>query len=146
MPHRLRGLVAARAGWRCEYCLAPEAIFNSPLEVDHIQPKERGGADDQTNLALACRSCNGSKHLATTARDPLSGRTVDLFNPRMDVWDAHFVLSVPTAEVAGRTDVGRATAVRLKMTGPKQREARRLWILLFSFPDAPPAHDPADDE
>ena len=29
-------LVAARAKHRCEYCHAPEAIFNFPFEVEHI--------------------------------------------------------------------------------------------------------------
>ena len=145
MPHKLRVLVAARAGWRCEYCLAPEAIFNSPLEVEHIQPKESGGADEAWNLALACRSCNASKYLATTARDPLRGRMVRLFNPRTDGWDEHFVFQARTAEIAGRTAIGRATAARLRMNGPKQREARRLWMLLFSFPDAPPIAYGGDD-
>ena len=30
--------VALRAGHRCEYCYAPEAVFNLPLEVEHIVP------------------------------------------------------------------------------------------------------------
>ena len=36
-------LVAERAGHRCEYCHAPEAIFNVPFEVDHIMPLAKGG-------------------------------------------------------------------------------------------------------
>jgi hypothetical protein len=28
--------VAARAAHRCEYCHAPEALFNFPFEVEHI--------------------------------------------------------------------------------------------------------------
>jgi hypothetical protein len=31
-------LVAERAGHRCEYCHAPEAIFNVPFKVDYIVP------------------------------------------------------------------------------------------------------------
>lgn len=31
-------LVSARAGHRCEYCHAPEAIFNFPFEVEHALP------------------------------------------------------------------------------------------------------------
>jgi hypothetical protein len=30
--------VAARAGHLCEYCRAPELIFNFPFEVEHIIP------------------------------------------------------------------------------------------------------------
>jgi hypothetical protein len=29
-------VVAQRAGHRCEYCRAPEAVFNFPFEVEHI--------------------------------------------------------------------------------------------------------------
>jgi hypothetical protein len=36
-------LVAERAAHRCEYCHAPEAIFNFPFEVEHIIPPLHGG-------------------------------------------------------------------------------------------------------
>src|SRR5215216_5940901 len=72
MPHRLVDLVASRARFRCEYCLAPEILFNVRMEVEHIYPLSLGGADELPNLALACRACNGFKHTATMARDPLT--------------------------------------------------------------------------
>lgn len=31
------------------------------LTVDHIIPKEKGGTDDEWNLTVACRTCNGRK-------------------------------------------------------------------------------------
>ena len=34
----LYDLVAARAGYRCEYCHAPEVLFNHRFPVDHIIP------------------------------------------------------------------------------------------------------------
>jgi len=43
--------VALRAGHRCEYCHAPEVVFNLPLEVEHIIPISRGGAESGDNLA-----------------------------------------------------------------------------------------------
>jgi hypothetical protein len=141
MAHRLYRLVAARAGHRCEYCLAPEAIFSSPFEVEHIQPRRAGGADDESNLALACRSCNGSKYTATSAHDPLTGRLAPLFSPRTDSWDEHFAIDELSAEIVGLTDVGRATIIRLRMNEPQQRQARRLWIYLFRFPTDPPTPD-----
>ena len=141
MPHRLYLLVAARAGSRCEYCLAPETIFNNPFEVEHIRPRHTGGRDDESNLALACRSCNASKHIATSAPDPRSGRVVRLFSPRTDAWDEHFLLDQQSAEILGLTDVGRATVARLRMNETQRRQARRLWILLFRFPAEPPAAD-----
>ncbi len=39
---------------RCAYCDATE----TPLQVDHIRPKARGGSDRVSNLTLACPSCN----------------------------------------------------------------------------------------
>lgn len=50
--------VALRAGHRCEYCHALEAVFNFPFEVEHVTPVALGGGDTAENLALACRSCN----------------------------------------------------------------------------------------
>ncbi len=51
-------LVAARARHACEYCRAPEIVFNLPFEVEHITPQSRGGKTTEDNLALSCRSCN----------------------------------------------------------------------------------------
>jgi 5-methylcytosine-specific restriction endonuclease McrA len=36
-------LVSARARHSCEYCRAPEIVFNLPFEVEHIIPLARGG-------------------------------------------------------------------------------------------------------
>lgn len=141
MPHRLRDLVAERASHRCEYCLAPEKLSNSTFEVEHIQPRFLGGADDEWNLALACRSCNGSKLVSTSAPDPLTGLVVRLFTPRIDRWRACFSVDVGSGAIIGRSDIGRATVARLQMNGPQQRSARRLWIYLFDFPADPPTLD-----
>ena len=138
MPHRLREIVAARARYRCEYCLAPETLFNNRFEVDHIVPQARGGADEEWNLALACGSCNRSKYVATSAIDPTDQREVRLFNPRTDTWSDHFERDVRTADIYGLTDIGRATVLRLRLNRPEQIRARRLWALLFAFPNDPP--------
>ena len=44
----------ARAQHRCVYCGATEG----PMHLDHAVPRSRGGADDESNLVLACASCN----------------------------------------------------------------------------------------
>ena len=41
----------------CVYCDAE----NVPLEVEHIQPKSKGGSNRISNLTLACRPCNEAK-------------------------------------------------------------------------------------
>ncbi|WP_293142745.1 HNH endonuclease [Okeania sp. SIO3I5] len=50
--------VAKRAKHLCEYCYAPEVIFNLAFEVEHIIPIAKGGLNEVQNLALACRICN----------------------------------------------------------------------------------------
>ncbi|ANB02353.1 RNA-guided endonuclease IscB [Ectothiorhodospira sp. BSL-9] len=42
---------------RCAYCGARDL----PLEVDHINPRSRGGSDRVSNLTLACHDCNQAK-------------------------------------------------------------------------------------
>jgi hypothetical protein len=126
--------VAQRAGHRCEYCHAPEAIFNFPFEVEHAIPVAQRGADDDTNLALACRACNLHKSDHVTGDDPTTQAVVPLFNPRLDRWDDHFEIQPETGEIRGRTPVGRATVARLHMNTSVQLEARRLWMRLGLFP------------
>ena len=41
----------------CAYC----GKENVPLQVEHIQPRSRGGTDRVTNLCLACKPCNTKK-------------------------------------------------------------------------------------
>jgi 5-methylcytosine-specific restriction endonuclease McrA len=68
--------VGTRAEHRCEYCHAPEAIFNFPFEVEHIVPPDRGGAQDESSLALACRACNLFKSNHVEAADNETRTTV----------------------------------------------------------------------
>lgn len=42
---------------QCAYCGAKDI----PLEIEHIQPKSKGGSDRISNLCLACHKCNQSK-------------------------------------------------------------------------------------
>jgi hypothetical protein len=127
-------LVARRAGRLCEYCRAPERVSGSVFEVEHVVPQSAGGSDDPTNLALACPSCNRCKGERQAARDPASGRTVPLFNPRTDRWDDHFRIDIDRAEVVGLTPIGRATVACLDMNSPQQFAARALWIQLGLYP------------
>jgi hypothetical protein len=116
-------------------------LFNSYFEVEHIRPLALGGTDDEWNLALACRACNGIKQTAMLARDPLTHQLVRLFDPRSDVWNDHFEANTNTATIDGLTDIGRATVARLRMNARKQVEARWVWIILFGFPDGPTMPD-----
>jgi hypothetical protein len=131
-PHY--AFVARRAGHQCEYCRAPEAIFNSPFEVEHVVPTSRGGVDDPSNLALACRSCNVHKAAHLTGEDDATRSTAALFHPRRDEWEEHFRADRETGAIGGLTPVGRATVARLQMNTTAQLLARQLWTRLGLFP------------
>jgi hypothetical protein len=126
--------IAQRANHRCEYCKAPEVVFNFPLEVEHIVPLSRQGSDDEANLALACRSCNLRKGNRISGMSSSSNVEVRFFNPREDQWGDHFQVSVESGEVVGRTPVGEVTVEYLEMNSPAQVGARQLWIRLGLFP------------
>lgn len=122
--------VARRARYRCEYCGYPEAASSTPLEVDHIVPEAKGGPTTLDNLALCCRSCNLHKHIKTEAVDPITGRTVPLFNPRTHQWPEHFVLNRDTGEILGLTPIGRATVEALVLNSAHAIATRRILIRL----------------
>jgi hypothetical protein len=131
-PHY--GSVALRAGHRCEYCHAPEVVFNFPFEVEHIIPVARGGTDTDANWALACRSCNLWKATHVQSLDPESGAEVRIFHPRNDPWDDHFAVDLEQGALVGRTPIGRATIMRLRMNHHAQHMARHQWMRLGLFP------------
>jgi hypothetical protein len=127
-------LVAARAGHRCEYCHAPEAVFNFPFEIEHVTPLGQSGSDSEENLALACRSCNLFKSDEVISLDPESGENIQLFHPRQQHWNEHFTVSVTDGIVIGLTPSGRATVSRLRMNSTTQCNARRHWVRIGLYP------------
>ncbi len=42
---------------QCAYC----GVKDVPLEIEHIEPKSKGGSDRISNLCLACHKCNQCK-------------------------------------------------------------------------------------
>ena len=122
--------VARRAENRCEYCRAPEDVFNFAFEVEHIHPKARGGQNDLPNLALSCSACNRFKGDAVTGIDPQTEQETSLFNPREDIWAVHFESNLSNGNIRGLTPKGRVTIVRLQMNRPQQVRARVHWMQL----------------
>lgn len=138
MPHRLYSEVAERADHRCEYCKSPEAISPGLFEVEHIEPRVRGGSDGLQNLALACTPCNRRKARAVDWIDPESVplQIVPLYNPRRHAWHVHFEFDITDERILiiGLTPTGRATVQRLGMNDPHMVDARLLWWRLELFP------------
>lgn len=126
--------MAARARHRCEYCRAPEALFNVTHEVEHIVPRAKGGPDHPDNLALSCRHCNLRKQVRTEGTDPNTGRTAPLFNPRSHRWEEHFRVDLEAKTIQGLTPVGRATVECLDLNSPTQLFARQQWARLDEWP------------
>jgi hypothetical protein len=126
--------VATRAGHRCEYCHAPEAIFNVPFEVEHIRPVSLGGDNSLENLSLACRMCNLAKSNHLTAVDPEESGVHELFHPRRDRWEDHFEVQLPAMTVAGLTPSGRATIACLGINRPRAVVARQHWSRIGLYP------------
>lgn len=55
----VRYRILSRAKFRCELCGI--SADQKALEVDHIVPRNKGGADDESNLQSLCYSCNAMK-------------------------------------------------------------------------------------
>lgn len=119
---------------RCGYCLTPQEIVSMPFEIEHIRPLAEGGTDDEENLWLACRNCNGFKHAKTKALDPITKTEVSLFNPRTQDWNEHFEFGEDKTEITGKTDCGRATVIALRLNFEPAVNARKLWVSVGWFP------------
>jgi 5-methylcytosine-specific restriction endonuclease McrA len=61
--YEVREYLLEKWGRRCAYC----GKTGVPLQIEHIQPKSRGGTDRVSNLTLACDPCNGRKTNRTVA-------------------------------------------------------------------------------
>jgi hypothetical protein len=66
---RNRFEVFKRDGFRCAYC--GKEPPNVVLEVDHIDPKSKGGKDHLNNLLTACFDCNRGKSNIPLEKAPL---------------------------------------------------------------------------
>ncbi len=56
--YEVREYLLAKWGRKCAYCGAE----NTPLNIDHIHPRSRGGSDRISNLCVACIPCNQAKN------------------------------------------------------------------------------------
>lgn len=61
--YEVRGYLLEKFGHKCIYCGATD----TPLEIEHITPKSRGGSNRISNLTLACTECNQRKGSQTAA-------------------------------------------------------------------------------
>jgi 5-methylcytosine-specific restriction endonuclease McrA len=63
LGYEIREYLLEKWGRECAYC----ADTDTPLQIEHIDPKANGGSNRISNLTLACRPCNQEK-----GRQPLA--------------------------------------------------------------------------
>lgn len=114
MPASLKRAVRERARGFCEYCRSHQRFSTQPFYIDHIMPQQ-DDAISLDNLALACPACNNHKYNKTTARDPVSGKEVNLYHPRRQRWHDHFCWDENFIFILGPTAIGRAPVEALKL-------------------------------
>lgn len=87
------------------------------------------------NLALACVSCSLRKGARIEAPDPVTGNTVELYNPRRHSWREHFEWHESDV-VVGLTAVGRATVAALELNRSLIRAIRHAEMEFGRHPPA----------
>nr|UZQ22100.1 HEARO endonuclease [uncultured bacterium] len=55
--YEVREYLLTKWNRKCAYC----SVENVPFEIEHIQPKSKGGSDRVSNLTIACHDCNQKK-------------------------------------------------------------------------------------
>jgi hypothetical protein len=128
-----RELVVARAGGVCEYCRLVQAATGVTFHIEHFLPRSQGGQTAMTNLVLSCPGCNLAKAERTSGPDS-NGKTQPFFNPReFDPgslgWHLHFTMDRESGTIVGRTPIGEATVLALRMNDAIGIFARKLQIL-----------------
>ena len=132
MERSLEALVWHRAGGRCEYCQLSWQLSTWPFEVDHIIAEHHLGPTESRNLCLACFACNRHKGPNVAGVDPATKKVIPLFNPRRHKWSRHFPWDGP--KLVGRTTIGRATVVALKINLDHRMDLRQGLIDEGVFP------------
>lgn len=132
ISEKLKNKVRRKAKNRCGYFLLPQSLNPSRLEIEHLSATANGGSDNEENLWLACRLCNGYKGIQTEAKDPQTNRIALIFNPRTQNWKKHFEWNAEV--ITGKTVCGQATVQALKLNNEIISPLRKKWISAGWFP------------
>ncbi|BBI73681.2 hypothetical protein HAALTHF_31920n [Vreelandella aquamarina] len=57
LGYEVREYLLEKWGRECAYC----GTADTPLEIEHVIPRSRGGSNRVSNLTLSCHPCNQSK-------------------------------------------------------------------------------------
>lgn len=132
ISQQLRREVRIRAGGRWEYCLMAEEFLVWGCEVDHIISRKHGGTTELSNLAFCCALCNRAKGTDIASIHSESEELVRLFNPRQDLWEAHF--RPEGNRVVGLTLIGQVTVSLLQLNHEERLVERAFSRKIGKFP------------
>jgi hypothetical protein len=130
----LRAATMQRASYHCEYCKSQDKYLQTAFTIDHIVPESLEGTSDFDNLAYACFLCNRLKSNKIKVFDDLTDKWVALFNPRKDIWQAHFTWNNDSTKIIGISNIGRCTVQALKLNRIKLVEYRQCIIPFGTHP------------
>lgn len=99
IPQRTRFAILKRDNFRCQYC--GKTSEQTQLEVDHIIPVAKGGADDEGNLITSCKICNRGKLV-----DDVIPNTVCTTNEDIDKRIAEIIESEKQKALSTRQEPG----------------------------------------
>lgn len=149
LPKTVRFQVFQRGNFTCAYC--GQRPPNVMLEVDHIQPKAKGGTDEISNLVCACRDCNrgkGTRRLLDDVPDALIAKAaesrerlkqfkamqkaealiVDANNGRINALDAYWHKDVWGRDNLHWTDIGRNSVKRFLGSLSEEEIKDAMWV------------------
>ncbi|MEM9164344.1 MAG: HNH endonuclease [Cyanobacteria bacterium P01_F01_bin.4] len=132
IPEALRQLVIERAAKKCEYCLIHQTFSIYSHEIDHAVATKHSGQSTSENLVLACLPCNRHKGSDLTSLDPITGKIIPLFNPRIHTWNHHFELQ--GGYILGLTAIGRTTIFLLQLNEPNRLQVRQALAAQGFYP------------
>ena len=83
MKRTLIAQVRQLAGNRCDYCHMPAEFDPLPFQFDHVIARQHGGLTVLENSAWSCLHCNKHKGPNIAGLEPVTGKLVALFHPRL---------------------------------------------------------------
>jgi hypothetical protein len=109
-----------------------QSLQGATFHIEHVIPFSMSGESEESNLALACPSCNLHKSNRVEVIDPESGESVRLFHPLTDSWNEHF--GFDQFQIVGLTSIGRATEKALGFNHPRRVKIREAEARFELFP------------
>ena len=118
----------------CEYCQSQEAFSFTSYLVEHITTSSIDQKDIIENLVFSCQGCSNTRNENTKSTDPVTGKIINIYNPRVDVWSDNFCWSEDFTNLVGLTAIGRATIEKLKLNRETLKEYRSVLISINKHP------------